>query len=129
MPNLKLTDLPFIPATISLPSKHLKVAGIGGPQPVRYLFTKGKSTQVDDPEDVEMLLSIKRQVPGPGGIGNMKIDLLEIASDDARVKTLSTEEKLEKILSLLEQRGISLGAVMDGDEAPTAPDPDLDDSL
>ncbi|MHB8994548.1 MAG: hypothetical protein ACYC63_04785 [Armatimonadota bacterium] len=124
MADLTLSSMPFIPATISLPSDTLKVAGIGGVQPLMYKFRKGHTTNVADETDVRMLLALKRKVQGPGGIGSMEIGLLQMAGAVEAPQSLDDKftqmlEQQDRLLALLAKAGIQLeDEVMETPDAP-----------
>lgn len=129
MENLRLNDMPYIPKSISIPSSHIKVAGVGGIQFLQYRFKKGSTVEVDDAADRKMLLGLKRRVPGPGGIGSMEIPLLVAATGSERVAAMSVEEKLDRLLALLEDKGISAETML-GESEPAVTEPDsVDDDL
>jgi len=99
-----------------------------------YGFRKGgKPTEVHE-EDVEMLLGLSRRTTGPGGKGRAEVSIFELTTDVQRVQSLSTDEKLSRILKIMEDRGIDVGkellreAADDAGEAPNSePTANLDD--
>ena len=133
--NLKLNPSPFIPATISLPSKHLRLQGVAGDQPMFYKFRRGAVTVVEDAVDAAMLLRLTKRIPGPGNIGSMVVPLVLESTADERVAAMTTEQKLDLLLNKLTAKGVKLENLLDDDdEVPVAVEPapvadELDDDL
>lgn len=145
---VQICDSPVLPTSITIRSLRQKFAGPTGIQPVMYRFRKnGKPTKVSDPEDLDMLLKLTRRTTGPGGKGIAHVQVFEVVTAEKQVQKMSPEDKLTRILRLLEERSgksieqllleqpvaqedgseevIIRGHVYEEEEAAEAPDDDL----
>ena len=120
---LQIIDSPVLPRSLTVPSRHLKVRVAGGAEtrPLYYRFVKGgQPTKVVDEADRKMLLGLTRRVTGPGGKGLADVTVIELVSAAQQVGRLTAEQKLDRVLELLErQHGKSLEEMLlEVDEAP-----------
>jgi len=68
---------------------------------------------------------LRRRTTGPGGKGRAEVQVLELVTEDQQVDSLTTDQKLARILAVLEDRGVDIKAVLTAEEnAPTPLDDD-----